>query len=424
LSQARYSVRFGDFFYAQSPTKNGLLNAIKNEGEKWKLLIPSMEVKLNRGAFGFDTLSLNYDEFYSFVDSRITADTPKLISPGNTRDRRFCVLPVYESFSGRILVSLFKSGARGQDDFGDAVGVIWQRSSILPIRQINGNQDFLMHLTNGHAIVATFNLANVDPGRASMEQQILDAKSTNTDIVAIKDDAEEQFDHLKSYIEEAGASSRDELAKISLIRRKSIGRYKKSINGLIESWDKTFKEIQDQYENQLQYRSSVKLWSNAEVQHKKNSFNAFISFILVLLATIFVAAAIVIKFGDSIAASFHERMCILPHQTVCVDRFSAKGPLTIGMILLTFSMAIWIMKILNKNYRDERRMAAASRERKAFTETFLAMTESKQMSPEHTAIVLNALFRPTTDDKVTDDHGGLELSSAALLAKAISGRAP
>jgi hypothetical protein len=126
---------------------------------------------------------------------------------------------------------------------------------------------------------------------------------------------------------------------------------------------------------------------------------------------------VIICYGDAIARSFVQEICDSSDPPICRTAFSPLGPIIAGAILLTTSLAVWLLKLVSKIYLSERHLALNAKERRAFTEVYLAMSNEFQVPDEQVAIVLASLFRPSQDGYVKDDGGSFDISAAAVLAK-------
>ena len=184
-----------------------------------------------------------------------------------------------------------------------------------------------------------------------------------------------------------------------------------------------FQRIKDIYLTQMRYRAPSDLWDSRATEHRDRSKTAFIIFLaLVLLA---VAAGILVPFlaGDYIANSFFVTVCDTEIPPNCDREFSAKGPLTVGGILLTLTLVLWAIRLQYRVYLSERHLSLDASEKQAFAQAFLAMKEDQSVDDANEAIVLGALFRPTQDGIIKDDESTVDISAVAILARQL-GRGP
>jgi hypothetical protein len=188
-----------------------------------------------------------------------------------------------------------------------------------------------------------------------------------------------------------------------------------------ENWSEKYKATYDQFTNQLQYKSAVKLWTDRAATHATNAAADLKILLGAGAAFSAIAILVVICAGPSIAAAFVSTKCTGAGQAQnCVQAFSPLGPLVLSTILFVTSLSLWFLRMLNKVYLSERHLHLDATERKAFAETYLALREDASVSENHEAIVLGALFRSTQDGMVKDDMQTLDPSIASILAKRFS----
>ena len=80
------------------------------------------------------------------------------------------------------------------------------------------------------------------------------------------------------------------------------------------------------------------------------------------------------------------------------------------------AMVFWAARVIVRLFMSEHHLAIDSDERATMVMTYLALTETKDADEKDRAIVLAALFRPTSDGIVKDDAAP-DLGPASLLAK-------
>jgi len=192
-----------------------------------------------------------------------------------------------------------------------------------------------------------------------------------------------------------------------------------SENQLVTQQDK-FQKLQDLFYSHMKLRAPVKLWEGRAQEHRNNARNAFITFCVIAFLAVLAGTLVPWMLGDYIAASFVTEVCSGDGSERCVREFSAKGPLTIAGLLLVMSLALWLIRLQYRVYLSERHLSLDANEKRAFTETYLAMKEGRDVGSDNEAIVLAALFRPTQDGIIRDDESALDFSAAALLAKQLS----
>jgi len=81
-------------------------------------------------------------------------------------------------------------------------------------------------------------------------------------------------------------------------------------------------------------------------------------------------------------------------------------------------LLFWIGRLLTKLYLSEHHLRHDAEERAVMTTTYLALTADQAATDTDRQIVLNALFRGTSDG-IVKEEGGLDPSIAAMLARAM-----
>ncbi|MEQ9126531.1 MAG: DUF6161 domain-containing protein [Alphaproteobacteria bacterium] len=89
--------------------------------------------------------------------------------------------------------------------------------------------------------------------------------------------------------------------------------------------------------------------------------------------------------------------------------------LAAGAIFMTTCL-FWAGRILTKLYLSEHHLSVDADERAVMAQTYLALSNDGQAEREDRAIILAALFRPTSDGVVKDD-GGPDFSIGSILSR-------
>ena len=401
-----------------------LQKVLQHERTFWQKLIATNSSR-NR-LFNKEIGNDNRPEYDAIIAHTTTYDfdAGPLSIAGN---RALAVLPPMESVTAVVLKDLLDSN----DRYGaSAVTEHWWVE--------NGwNQKPSAYDANRHAIAAGTRhgavlIAAYRQALNALKQRVTVQKiDTQTDSVAsLVVDLQARSAQLEHDLSQL--STRMEIAdnqteaRVSALRRASSQLFeaeKATHAERKQEWETRWAETHDQFIHQLQYRAPVALWDKKGVAHRKAAGRSMWSFVGILLSTLVFAGVTVFCLGDRIADSFTMLRCA-PDTGECETAFSFKGPLTVGVLLLVASMAIWAMRFFSKIYLSERHLALNSEERKAFTEAYLALVMDKSVSREQEAIVLATLFRPSQDGVVRDEDSGMDISAAAILAKAIAGPKP
>lgn len=101
-----------------------------------------------------------------------------------------------------------------------------------------------------------------------------------------------------------------------------------------------------------------------------------------------------------------------------VDRATPPGLYIIASagLATTAGVMFWIGRLLTKLYLSQHHLRQDAEERAVMTTTYLAFTAERAADDADRAIILNALFRPTSDGIVKED-GGLDMNLASLLSR-------
>lgn len=82
----------------------------------------------------------------------------------------------------------------------------------------------------------------------------------------------------------------------------------------------------------------------------------------------------------------------------------------------TAGLLLWIGRLLTKLYLSQHHLRQDAEERAVMTTTYLALTAEQAASDADRNIILNALFRPTSDGIVKED-GGVDPNLASLISR-------
>lgn len=202
-----------------------------------------------------------------------------------------------------------------------------------------------------------------------------------------------------------------------------IEEIEKNSDTTLKDQKQRFDALYDLFHAQLRLKEPVELWRNRAEDHKKKSSTAFKIFIFLTLLATLVGVFVPYCFGDYIASSFFTQVCSVTDPQECLRQFSAKGPLTVGGLLMVMSLALWAIRLQYRVYLSERHLSLDASEKEAFAQTYLAMKEGAEVDASNEAIVLASLFRPTQDGIIKDDDSAMDVSMVAILAKQL-GRTP
>jgi hypothetical protein len=403
----------------------------------------------------FNNIQIGYSGFISGAElSGVLDSLIKLTGDVDEFNRRSgwdynsCPPPPSTALDGRLILGLFKEG-QGHDAFAAYLRFVLAEKSV---RNFSSDQ-----------IAETYKVGMM-LWRAALVSSVLPFQSTTSAMIKKTNAAQEKIlAEIKSEAEIVGRSHLEitqaqkerekrfvqRFARLGLNvvsrerkRNASFTQWIKSKEALVEGRfkdaDKRLRlldrnvanqlaERQQQHDelieklfNKLKFEAPVKLWKERADYHEGNAEQAQKYFYAFCAVAISFGIFVPIIFGEKIAASFQDQRCLPQIPTACITVFSAKGPLTIGGILLATSILLWLVRLQHKVYLSERHLCLDAKEKSAFAETYLAMRQDSKLDASNEGIVLQSLFRPTQDGIVRDDDNALDISAAALIAKQLS----
>ncbi|WP_332660862.1 DUF6161 domain-containing protein [Brevundimonas sp.] len=217
---------------------------------------------------------------------------------------------------------------------------------------------------------------------------------------------------------EASASAQNEewralLAKARLQSLRWARRRARRWRDVARAWDaryvtavESIRAVEQSYREAMALQAPVEYWNAKATAHRTAERKARIR-----LQWFFPVALILIvgMFAGSAAYLLTVPTTALPPGLY----FIASAGLAAAAGLL-----FWIGRLLTKLYLSEHHLRHDAEERAVMTTTYLALTAEQAASDTDRQIVLNALFRGTSDG-IVKEEGGLDPSIAAMLAKAM-----
>lgn len=398
-------------------SKKTLIAHIEQERDYWKGVFPDgMPLRGNN-----PHQVLHQETEYEILFDAVNDSSIEQLTKGEPT-HAIKVFPPKSSAIGKSISILGRSNDRNY--LKSVAFVLTNRlreAGAVPRNFIGGNEEAEMLRVSGYIETIATLSEQYSSTRFISEQEAL-----VRDLVdGITDDslkASEESEQLSKFVGGEVSRRRAETSRFRKLRSALVGRYTARGDELIDNWDRKFSETHDRYINKLQFEAPVKLWRGESKRHATRSGVALLAFVVALLVMIGFSILVVFWQGDAIAASFHQSICSQSDPTNCRDTLSAKGPLTVGAVLLIASLLLWLMKIFNRTYREAGQRAENAAERKSFVETYEAMMQSGQVPEEHRAIILNAIFRPSKDGQPVDDNNGLDVSAVSVASRILQGR--
>lgn len=389
---------------------NELLGVLREEAKIWK------DLGAADGNFGFGYARAELD-LEQFDDAK-----PDEFRVENVRN----FLPPTSSATGKLFVDALSEG--DSKTFSDLLLAFfvsngWMQSPFVVRNAVHGsnfrNPEAFDQYLRGLALLGG---AISDGNDAEAQSVALSSDRVKSQLSALKADMTRKSKLLQSTLSQAREQvshlrqDRQQIRSMAVMAG-NIGNQRFERDR--ERWNKNFSDTYDRYTKQLEYKSAVQLWENRATAHRTAASKTQLWLIGSGVFFMLAIAMLVVFLGDDVANSFVIERCNA--QGICAETWSAKGPLTIGSILLIASLALWFLRTLNKFYLSSRHLASDAEERKAFAQTFLAFREDEMVDDKHEAIVLAALFRPTQDGVVTDDNSPLDPSLVSILSRRIGG---
>lgn len=384
-----------------------LVRLLEREGDHWAKVFPDGPPIFRPSG---ERLRPNYAALLKHLESM---DTTAVNISGQSN---FEIYPPFDSSEGRSVRSMSASN-RGKDLAAVLhywrIECRWSNASLLEQRDEAGRvlRVGQMAILAARAVEAQF------ASTRQMERATEAASKLEGEVVATES-AAEAFRQTMEVRSREHSASIDEALRRESRRQRARRKYEKN---LAAAWKARFEATHKEYVQKLQFEAPVKLWSTSAQGHKQRARVAFWTFTVLAVLAPCIGLLAITLFGDDIAGAYLPPGCAegLPD---CQSGFSAKGPLLTGAILLAASVTVWLLRTVNRIYISERNLGHSADERRAFAETYLALIKDESVTRDQEAIVMAALFRPSSDGTGGDDNSGIDFSSAAVLAKIMSGR--
>lgn len=442
-----FSIEYSNIPKVSFPSKTGMEKYLKEESKVWTPLLEEIAahnqlqtINANRRTINADSLRTAFDRLIKKIDN------PREFNRATQQFQGDALLPPpSSSIEGQLILGLFENN-RKQDAF---CAYIWFVNHMLQIQE-NSRHEIGRMIDRGKQLSIGAYAAEALPFRQTSSQKLAGAArsaeahalSLSEEVKnaqAIKKEHEEELLGYRELWQKRAAKIEKLIVRRERHRRNQHKSWIKVIESQVEdkflgaerrldALNRANKQVQDKrqaefdklldlFHTQLRLRAPVQLWEKRSTQHSRRSVYALYSFGVLTLITIGAGALIPFLVGDYIAGSFFTQVCDEADPATCQREFSAKGPLTIGGILVIISLMMWTIRLQYRVFLSERHLALDASEKQAFAETFLAMREGDDVGAGNEAIVLASLFRPTQDGIINDDESAVDLSAAAILAK-------
>lgn len=164
--------------------------------------------------------------------------------------------------------------------------------------------------------------------------------------------------------------------------------------------------VQHAFEEAMHLQAPVKYWQDKAEKHRLAEGKA-----VTHLFWFFPLAAIFLGLAFYLSASL-----ILGQPVGGETKHPALYLVVSGGLAIVSTLGLWIGRILTKLYLSEHHLRNDADERAIMTTTYLALTRENAAGDADRQIILNALFRNTSDG-IVKDEGPSDLNLAALLSK-------
>jgi hypothetical protein len=404
---ANFEVLVGETVLFRAGSLAALVRLVERESELWKKVFPDGPERFLPSG---EQLQPKYPGLLNQLQNM---DTTALDISGS---QHFEIFPPYESAEGRAIRLVASKKQRKETAALLQYWKIecrWASRHLIEERNEAGREIRAARVTIVAARAVEAEFAN----NRQMARATEAASKLEGEVVATESAAEAFRQAMEDRSREHTASI-DEALKRESRRQRARRKYEKN---LAAAWKARFEATHKEYVQKLQFEAPVKLWSTAAQGHKRRARVAFWTFTVLAVLAPCIGLLAITLFGDDIAGAYLPPGCAegLPN---CQSGFSAKGPLLTGAILLAASVTVWLLRTVNRIYISERNLGHSADERRAFAETYLALIKDESVTRDQEAIVMAALFRPSSDGTGGEDNSGIDFSSAAVLAKIMSGR--
>ena len=229
--------------------------------------------------------------------------------------------------------------------------------------------------------------------------------SLKSGIAAVKRGQDEREERWRTMVRNAKRLGVSQLRKA----RTSAGHLQDDWMEEIANAVREFKQTEEAYKSFMGLRAPAEYWEKKSQEHGAakttdlTNVKWYFGGMITVLSVLFVAAG-----------------CLI------YDVHNAKNEPVALYVLISAGLAVlstigfWIGRILTKLYLSEHHLKTDAEERRVMIMTYLALVENGAASPEEKTIVLNAIFRSTSDGIVKDD-GLPDVGFQAVASKFLAG---
>lgn len=368
---------------------NGGLLAFRDISEIARFIAREEGAKVARVIQNAPNLKTRYDQVISAGRS-VTSDNPEsILNFQNALQEAYLpegrpAVPLSISPVGQLLESLDDEGASGaMAAIGDQVQT----------QRIVNRPRYLAGVVEYFAVNA---INRADHHRSSVNQMISDISEREDRLIG-------RMDGLLAEAEArlaAGTKRAEETWKTAVKRQ---FRFNSRARRAFEAAEGDIRNVEKTYTTQMGLQAPVEYWKQKRTRHGTAAGNyRWLLLAYAVIGTIGVSGALWYVAGQITEASRTN---------------AGHGALAYGAIgLLLTTVALWAGRILVRLYMSEHHLAIDAEERATMIETYLALQLKQQVDQKDLLVVLNGMFRPTSDGIIKDDAAP-ELGAAGLLSK-------
>jgi hypothetical protein len=174
----------------------------------------------------------------------------------------------------------------------------------------------------------------------------------------------------------------------------------------MDNAENSIRNVEKQFKEFMELKAPVEYWKDQAKKHR-NSSRMFAG----ILALYFVLAILGLREAYfSVGEGLFKSISDADNAGKNILLYYATG----GLLVLT-TLVFWIGRILSRMYLSEQHLATDATQRSVMTMTYLALIPQSSDDKNSREIILNALFRATSDGVVKDEGGDTNL--AMLLSR-------
>ncbi|HEX8665099.1 MAG TPA: DUF6161 domain-containing protein [Beijerinckiaceae bacterium] len=258
----------------------------------------------------------------------------------------------------------------------------------------------------------------LDPGTAASARQALDNLASDfgqkfrkavLELESAIQTAQEQRNIEAEAFLNARSRNRRFTRRVALAVARRLRDYKTAKETELNAAKEEFKRVEDTYREHMRIKAPVDYWTAKAEGHRDQAASyrlLLIVFAVLVGGCLLIGLYFIGEHAVDLANKDKPPAAFLPIVTV-------------GIVAST--MAFWAARVIVRLFMSEHHLAIDADERATMAMTYLALTERGAVDEKDRAIILTALFRPSSDGIVKDDAAP-DIGPAALLSKTLDRR--